>query len=145
MVVRKGRLDERDLMHWRGVSQILGRRVFQAHSFPARVWRNWLDVLSPGSFRFWFLDDVATRPDAVLQDIGRFVGLPGFRSRLPPSFNRKSDNQKFEMPAEVRRRLAIYFDAEICEAAEMFGGPAVAWKEKNRALIEDASRWWRRR
>jgi hypothetical protein len=138
MGVRRGRIAEQDLMQWRTVSDILARGAFQEQSFPTRVWKKWSAMLSPASLRFWFLDDIATIPEATRQEIARFVGLPGMQSSLSPSFNRKSDKQRFVMPVEVRLGLAKHFSEEIREAADLFGGHAVTWLQENQAVLGSA-------
>ena len=138
--VRQGILAEQDLGDWRCVSQLIAKSVHQAQSFPTRIWRKWSTKLPPSALRFWFLEDIVARPEDVRQEIFDFVGGSKLQSPLSPSFNRKSNNKKYAMSDEIQHQLAVYFNAEIREAADLFGAHAVAWKKKNDAVLQAVQR-----
>ena len=137
MRVRSGRVEEEKIGRWTDVKEILSKTGDQ--SFPTRIWRRWSAMLPQGSLRFWFIEDIATKPELVREEIYRFIGgSSDLQSSLPASFNRKRSNRKYVMNAEIHLGLATYFNEEIQEAADLFGGHAVAWMRENRVLLRSA-------
>lgn len=98
-------------------------------SSPTKIVAHWLGFLPPGRFRYFFFDDIATRPEFVRSEILTFLGAdPELGSGdLPASYNRKSQSAKLPLTEQIRAVLVQHCAAEIRACASELGGPAAAW------------------
>jgi hypothetical protein len=104
---------------------------FGKRSFATRIVDRWRSRLPPDQFAYYFFDDIVARPAGLREDILNFLGGdPEKSSRLAPDFNRKSVKKKLVLPQEIQTWIAGYFREELEQSAEMFGGHAVAWRDK---------------
>jgi hypothetical protein len=126
MHVRSGRLDAALLSDWPRLEDHLARRQHRGW-FPSRVWRAWSAALPPGRLAFWFFEDIAARPQQVVDEICRHVGVAPGPGRRPADFNRKGRHGKSAMPPAIADGLAAFFAAERSTSAALFGGHAAGW------------------
>lgn len=129
MHVRAGRVDEAVLTDWPRLARHLERRQHRGW-FPSQIWRAWSAALPPGRIGFWFFEDIAQRPQEVVDAICRHVGIAPGPGTRPADYNRKRHTPKSPMPPEIAAGLAAFFEAERRAAAETFGGHATAWPDQ---------------
>ena len=107
----------------------LDRPDVVARSYPSRIAQSWSAAFGE-RFRFFFLDDVAARPDETRSDILRFLGAdPRRPSPVKPDFNRKAKEIRVDRTEPVKALLRERFAAERRICAETFGGAASAWPD----------------
>ena len=105
------------------------RQGFLDRAFATRIYTRWRKVFGARRIHVEFFDHIVSEPDKVRQRVLRFLGQPasGEERSVPVDFNRKKHNLKREMTVEVREWLAEYFESELRDCAELFGGPARDW------------------
>jgi hypothetical protein len=105
---------------------------FQKVGFPARIAAAWEKNAPKVAFRYFFFDDIVTKPDAVRHEMITFLGGDPAKSsgEIQADHNRKATAPKLELTETIRAQIADYFKDEIKACAERFGGPAKSWAER---------------
>jgi hypothetical protein len=98
-------------------------------SSPTQIVAHWSQLLPPDSFRYFFFDDIVTRPDSVRREIIAFLGAdPDIGSgELPADYNRKSQSAKLTLTPPIKALLVEHCAKEIRACARALGGCATAW------------------
>lgn len=137
MDVRNGHLNPNDITEWQSLNDIvIRRRLLFSRRTPAKIhlasqcWQKWRSAIGPDRIRFWFFEDIATRPEWVRDEICRFIGVAAGPGTIPASYNRKQGRARIEMPKAVRMRLIEHFEKEYEDCARIFGGYAIDWKDR---------------
>jgi hypothetical protein len=130
MDVRGGRLKPEQIMTWQSLEELVTARGRVLGSHPAALWQRWSEKIPPERLRFWFFDDIAGRPAAVVDEICEFLGLQPGPGELLPGYNRKESKVKLAMPAEIRQHLIRHFAGELEACAAVFGGHAIRWRQE---------------
>ncbi len=79
-----------------------------------------------------FFDDVVSRPDAVLEEVASFLGLPpGAAPDVADTVNPSLDQ---DMPPEDRAFLLGLHDRTYRDACRVLGGPARGWRDRHLGL-----------
>lgn len=114
------------LRHWGKMDRL------SSASLAARRWKR---LLPQGHFRYFFMDDIATRPVETRAEIIRFLGGDPEKPSgdLSPGHNPKASGKKLELRDEIRDILAEHFREELQACAELFGGHARTWAERYRS------------
>jgi Sulfotransferase family len=129
MLNRKGKLDLAVLENETTFRSFLARKGAEERMFPTAVLGRWRQHAPALEFRFFFLDDIESRPDEVRRDLLSFIGADPDKesSQLSASHNRKSAAQKLPMPPSARAVLVEHFAAELRACGAQLGGAAEAW------------------
>ncbi len=129
MLHRKEKLDLRVFDSESTFRSFLAKRGAEERMFPTAVLGRWRQHAPALEFRFFFLDDIESRPDEVRRDLLSFVGAdPDERSsQLSASHNRKSAAAKLPMPQSARAVLVEHFADELRACGAQLGGAAEAW------------------
>lgn len=107
----------------------IDRPLTRARSYPTEIARRWSAAFGD-RFRFFFLDDVATRPQETRDEIVRFLGGdPARGSSVSVDFNRKVKSRPPKRSEAARTLLRERFREERTACARMFGGAAERWPE----------------
>lgn len=130
MDLRKNKVSVEEITTWDTLLPLLAIRKREMKSLPSVLWKRWSAEIPPDRIRYWFFDDICSRPDEVVDEICGFLGIKPGPGALPANFNSKQGNQKIEMPDHIRQKLAEYYAEEIKACAEVFGGHALKWHEK---------------
>lgn len=130
MDLRKGRVSKEEITTWDTLLPLLKRRKREMKSLPSELWKRWSAEIPADRIRYWFFDDICSRPDEVVDEICGFLGIKPGPGSLPANFNSKQGNEKIDMPAHIREKLVEYYAEEIKACADVFGGNAVKWREK---------------
>lgn len=130
MDVRNGRVSVEEITTWETLLPLLNRKKREMKSLPAELWKRWSKEVPADRIRYWFFDDIRTRPQQVVDEISGFLGIKPGPGTLPANFNSKQGNEKIEMPDHIREKLVEYYAEEIKACADVFGGHAVSWREK---------------
>lgn len=128
MDVRGGKFRERAMASEKAIFKHLNSISNQQRSFPSRVWRNWHSVFGDAGAKFWFFEDIALRPEGVIDEISKFVGASSFHSLLEPGYNRKKSNKRFAVPASILDHIYDHFAEEIEACGKEFGSHALNWR-----------------
>ena len=128
MHVNCGKLPAVDLQSPDAILRRVSRATYRRRSYPTRIWSNWVSVFPENDIRFWFFEDVVSRPRAVINEIGEFLGVPKISISIRPDYNRKEDYPKHAIHEDVITKLYVHFGEEIERAGQCFGGPASNWK-----------------
>lgn len=100
-----------------------------SRSYPSVIAHKWSAAFGD-RFRYFFLEDVASKPEETRAEILTFLGGdPAKSSNAPPDFNRKA-KVAAPRPEGVDKVMRKLFETERARCAEMFGGPATAWPDK---------------
>lgn len=104
----------------------------QKFSSATRVAERWQAHVGEGRFRYFFLEDIAQRPQEARHDILIALGAdPQKESALiDPGYNRKSEHRKLELTADLEAVLVDFLEEELRSCAAMFGGHAGTWVAK---------------
>ena len=128
---RNGRIASEELNRWELLrSSILGHESFVGRMYPTKVWYNWAKTFDPEQMRYWFLEDISQTPYEAIASILDFLGASTRTSVTAPEINTKATNQKMPLPDDMRRHLAGLLSSELEACAELFGGHAIAWRDK---------------
>lgn len=132
MMLRAGRIDEAVLEDpERFRSRFCGSQG-RGLSFLSQAYRNWSAHFDEDQFQVFFFDDVAGKPEGVLDRLAPFLELRRDGFRLAPSFNQKAGRRRFPIPTAIERVCRQHFASEYVELAELLGGHATAWLESAR-------------
>ena len=98
-----------------------------------RHWRrHWGERLFVG-----FFEDIERRPEALLLDVYRFLGVRADEALLPTTLRKRFNaSTAVELPAEVERFLAELYVDDLEVLAAEFGAPASHWLERARRALE---------
>ncbi|MFC3692932.1 sulfotransferase [Chenggangzhangella methanolivorans] len=100
-----------------------------ARSFPSEIAKRWQAAFGD-RFRYFFLDDVASRPDEVRAEIISFLGGdPEKSSNFNPDFNRKAKSRPSKRSKKVQKLMQELFETERAKCAKAFGGAAEKWPD----------------
>lgn len=117
------------LLDVRALRTFLDRPEVVARCYPSVIAGKWSSAFGE-RFKFFFLDDVADRPDETRADILRFLGAnPNRQVRVQPDFNRKAKTANPSRTEEIKALLQDRFADERRACAALFGGPAAAWPD----------------
>jgi len=130
MDLRKSNVTKEQITNWDTLLPLLAKRARAMKSLPSALWKRWSAEIPADRIRYWFFDDIRSRPDEVVNEICGFLGIKPGPGALPANFNSKQGNQKIDMPDHIREKLSEYYAEEIKACAEVFGGHAVKWREK---------------
>lgn len=130
MDLRKGNVSAEEITNWDTLLPLLAKRKREMKSLPSALWKRWSAEIPAERIRYWFFDDICSRPDEVVDEICGFLGIKPGSGALPANHNSKQGNQKIDMPDHIREKLVEYYAEEIKACAEVFGGHAVKWREK---------------
>jgi len=130
MNLRTNLVSIEDITSWDTLAPLLEWEERKMKSFPSELWQRWAAEIPADRIRYWFFDDICSRPQQSLDEICVFLGTNPGPGALPANFNRKQGNEKIEMPDHIRMKLTEYFAAEIEACAATFGGHAIRWREK---------------
>ena len=98
--------------------------------YPTKVWNKWADSFDPEQMHYWFLEDISETPYETIASILDFLGASTRAAATAPEINTKATNQKMPLPDDMRRHLAGLLSSELEACAELFGGHAIAWRDK---------------
>lgn len=106
-----------------------GRKAVMKRSFPTEIAKRW-SARFGDRFRWFFLDDVAARPEETRAAILAFLGAdPTIPSTLNADFNRKAKTRTPQRTPEIQALMRSLFETERRAGAKMFGGPALDWPD----------------
>ena len=111
-------------------SSILGHKNFVGRMYPTKVWNNWANSFDPEQMHYWFLEDISETPYETTASILDFLGASTRTAATAPEINTKATNQKIPLPDDMRGHLARLLSSELEACAELFGGHAIAWRDK---------------
>jgi len=98
---------------------------------PAAIAQNWLDHVAVEQFRFYFFEDIVSKPADVREHVMRFLGANSeLTSAVEPGRNRKAEKPKLEISDEIQTILSDHFAKEIAASAALFGSHALDWAAK---------------
>ena len=132
MHVRRNQIDAEQLLNWETLAPLLSDKNVQLNSHASVAWEKWTKHVPAERIRFWFFDDIVSRPTEVIDEICSFVGIDRGLGGLPPDFNRKHGNPKVPMADKIREMLSKEFSEEYERCASLFGGHALAWRDAAR-------------
>lgn len=119
-------LAERDLAKF---AAFIDRPLTRARSYPTEIARRWSSAFGD-RFRFFFLDDVAARPQETRDEIVRFLGGdPARGSGVSADYNRKAASRSSKRGEAAQALLRDRFSAERTACARMFAGAAERWPD----------------
>ena len=128
---RNGRIATEELNSWELLRpSILGHKNFVGRMYPTKVWNNWANSFDPEQMHYWFLEDISETPYETTASILDFLGASTRTAATAPEINTKATNQKMPLPDDMRRHLARLLSSELEACAELFGGHAIAWRDK---------------
>ena len=127
---RSGRIATDELNDWELLRPILGHAEFVGRMYPTQVWNKWAVSFDQDHMRYWFLEDISERPYETIVSILDFLGASNRAGATDPKINTKATNQKMPLPDDMRRQLAGLLSSELEACAELFGGHAIAWRNK---------------
>jgi hypothetical protein len=130
MNLRKNRVSREEITNWDTLLPLLTSRKRQMKSLPSALWQRWTAEIPADRIRYWFFDDICTRPQQTLDEVCGFLEIKPGAGALPANFNRKEGNEKIEMPDHIRMKLTEHYAQEIEACASTFGGHAIRWREK---------------
>lgn len=106
----------------------LDRADVAARSYPSRIATRWREGFDE-RFRYFFLDDVARRPEVVRQEVISFLGADSEKPSIAEAgFNRKASTPT-PRSEDVRSLMRERFREERERCAALFGGPAASWPD----------------
>lgn len=129
MNLRTNLVSIEDITNWDKLAPLLEWQERKMKSLPSELWQRWATEIPADRIRYWFFDDIRSRPQQLLDEICAFLGTNPGTGTLPANFNRKEGNEKIEMPDHIRMKLTEYLAAEIEACAATFGGHAIRWRE----------------
>ncbi|HEX3653925.1 MAG TPA: sulfotransferase [Rhizomicrobium sp.] len=127
---RHGGFDEAVLNSPRAFAKLLREdKSLGKLSFPSRAAQRWGKHFANRQFRYFFMEDIASRAAEVRREILEYLGADPAKPSgdLPPDHNPKSKFRKLEMSDAIRSELVSYFADELRACASTFGGHATAW------------------
>ena len=130
MSLRKNRVSREEITNWDTLLPLLTSRKREMKSLPSALWKRWASEIPADRIRYWFFDDICTRPQQALDEVCGFLAIKPGPGTLPANFNRKQGNEKIEMPDHIRMKLTEHYAEEIEACAATFGGHAIRWREK---------------
>jgi hypothetical protein len=134
MFHRKGLLNDNDLLQPDQFRQTLERPLIVEtikRGMPAQIARRWQAIAPNESLRIFFFDDIANNPDQTIQTLIEFLGAnPSKAADLPPSFNRKANLSKLNMPDSIQEILVEQLSDELRAARTELGGHAHTWAKR---------------
>ncbi len=130
MDLRKNKLTEEQITNWDTLLPLLNKRLRVLKSHPSELWKRWSAEIPADRIRFWFFDDICTRPQQVVDEICGFLAIKPGPGALAANFNSKQGKKKIEMPDHIRMKLTEHYAEEIEACAATFGGHAIRWREK---------------
>jgi hypothetical protein len=98
-------------------------------SFPSRAHVLWSRYVHPERYRFFFMDDIASKAAETRREILLFLRADPAKpsGELPPDHNSKAKSRKLEMTEPIKGVLVEYFAEELRACAKLFQGRAVEW------------------
>jgi len=130
MNLRTNQVSIEDITNWDKLAPLLEWQERKLKSFPSELWKRWASEIPADRIRYWFFDDICTRPQQALDEVCGFLAIKPGPGALPANFNRKQGNEKIEMPDHIRMKLTEHYAEEIEACAVTFGGHAIRWREK---------------
>ena len=98
-------------------------------SHPSKIVTRWKRYVRPENFRVYFFDDLKENPAKLRQSILGFLGgdsdKPAGGSQ--PHENNDAGRDKLQLTANVRDRMAQFFEQELKACALELGGRARSW------------------
>jgi hypothetical protein len=131
MRMRIGTISEQVLMSPDSLLKVISKRHFFRNSRPSEVWRRWTKYFGAERCRYFFLDDVATRPNSVRSQIAEFLGLESPRFKAYADLNRKRHHEKFELSPDSEEFLYEHYRDEILRCRDVFKSHALSWKTRS--------------
>ncbi|HEY7472632.1 MAG TPA: sulfotransferase [Gemmatimonadota bacterium] len=132
-VARAGR-PIRDVPHEELVALARSRRVARRSDYD-RTLRNWGSRYADGRFFIGFMEDVRDRPEVLLADLCRFLGVDASPPGGPLARRRVHAGESGgEIPPGVARELARLHLDGLRALEARFGGPVRAWRERAERL-----------
>lgn len=105
----------------------LDRPAVIHRSYPTRIAAKWRKRFGD-RFRYFFLDDVASNPEATRAEILSFLGAAAEKpSGVEPDFNRKAKAVPPYRSEPIQALMQERFAEERALCARVFGGPARDW------------------
>lgn len=103
--------------------------ITREFSHPARVAERWARNAPHVAFRYFLFEDIVARPDETRRAILEFLGADPEKSSggIEPAHNRKTRNDKLEMPPAIREILVDFFREELLACARCFGEAGQGW------------------
>ncbi len=100
-----------------------------ARSHPSKTVARWKRYVRPELFRVYFFDDLKQDPAELRRSIFHFLGGDPNKpsGRLKAEHNSDAGGHKLPLTAQVRARMAKFFEQELKACAAQLGGPARKW------------------
>ena len=107
-------------------------RMMRRYSFASKSFRRWTARAPKIHIRYFFLDDIASRPDDVRREVLTFLGADPDKPSgvIEAGHNRKSAGVKLTLTEDLQAVLVEYFAQELRDCASLFGGAATGWAAK---------------
>lgn len=101
-------------------------------SYPSQIVARWREHAPNVLFQHYFLDDIATQPDAVRKEVLLYLGADPSKTSgaLLPGHNRKADTAKLSMSGKIRDVLINFFAGELRASAVVFGEQGKEWASR---------------
>jgi hypothetical protein len=98
-------------------------------SHPSKVVARWKRYVRPEQFRIYFFDDLKENPAELRRSIVHFLGGDPDKPSggLNPQDNSDTGRDKLRLTAQVRYRIAQFFERELRACATQLGGHAKSW------------------
>jgi hypothetical protein len=98
-------------------------------SFATHVASRWSKFAPDVSFRYFFFDDLASRPAEARWDILTYLGADPLKpsGAIAPDHNRKSSASKLPLNDDIKAVLVEHFRGELLAGSALFGGHAANW------------------
>lgn len=118
-----------DPTHWPDVRQWLESEPVAAKCYPSRAYQAWTAHLPPERIFVGFFDDLVRDPATLRSRVISFLGADPTQSRgrFPAEQNSKRNKKKLPLSDHMRAEMALFFQQELEDCANIFGGPAKDW------------------
>src|ERR1700741_2368430 len=129
---RAGRFDESlldDPERFRTFLDELGK----AENATTKAIERWARIAPKMPFRYFFFDDLVTRPDWIRREILSYLGADSEKqsAELPAGYNRKAAHAKLELTPPIQAVLVDHLRHELRACSEQLGEHARSWPARS--------------
>jgi hypothetical protein len=126
---RMGRFDVSLLEDAAAFGRWFDQCALKRASYATRAFRRWKEHAPSIPLQYYFFEDVVATPDTVRTQIITFLGgdPKKLSGELPANHNFQAGVAKLPLTESIKSVLVEQLSDEICESAQLFGGPAERW------------------
>jgi hypothetical protein len=119
-----------------GAKKFAEHRSIHKLSFVSDHIRTYAAHAGPDQFRVYTFDQLKHNADWLREEVATFVGTDPQGFEIEANYNRKAAQPgKRKMPDPIRLWAAEYFAKEYEDLAELVGGAAIEWRDKNSEIL----------